>query len=125
MREGKDFFDQQKRNRISTQIIKPKGEGVVETFQKKTTQIIGVADGPIMNFDDVEEDEESSYMVKQGQNDDNMSQMTVPMGGGKFDDMTSQGSYMVKAPASGAKQFDDMSSQGSYMVKVGGKADDM
>ena len=47
-------------------------------------------------------------MVKD-QNVDTMSQMTVPMNGKQFDDMTSTGSYMVKGGGGGGK-FDDMSS---------------
>jgi hypothetical protein len=68
---------------------------------------------------------DSSYMTKgnRGGNafDDVTSQGSYLVRGGqsKFDDLQSQGSYMVRG--AGNSKFDDTSSQGSYFVRGDGK----
>lgn len=54
-----------------------------------------------------------SYLVRGGQDNDDMQSSASYMVRGQTDDMQSQVSYMVK----GNTKFDDMTSNGSYMVR--------
>lgn len=54
-----------------------------------------------------------SYLVRGGQDNDDLQSSASYMVRGQTDDMQSQMSYMVKAN----NKFDDMTSNGSYMVR--------
>lgn len=132
--QGFEFPEEMKVDRVGTQVIKAKQPPSqrehllipkqADEFETGSISSFKVASAQNKNLNSMHFDDMSSYGgTVMGKEDSNGRRTQI------IDDMTSQGSYMVKVTGNEDRQFDDGSSQGSsQMVRVaaaGGKFDDM